>query len=77
MAKKPKLYAWRILDTAEDPPIDRGRVYAPNADAAIREAIQQFQITTRGRQMRLVAWRRGEDAFGALNGPYAPVHRPQ
>ena len=40
------------------PPIDLGIVEAPDAEAAIKEAIKQFNITNREQQKRLMAQRR-------------------
>jgi hypothetical protein len=40
------------------PPIDLGIVEAHDAEAAIKEAIKQFNITNREQQKRLMAQRR-------------------
>jgi hypothetical protein len=58
MASKPKLYQWRITQIRE-----RGRfigtVQAPDAEAAIKAAIKEFEIREPEQRKRLIAQRVG------------------
>ena len=56
--KKPvKEYPWRITQIKSTPARLLGRVYAPDAESAIRRVIEEFEITNPELQKRLVAQR--------------------
>jgi hypothetical protein len=56
--KKPvKDVAWRITRIKSKPATFVGRVYALDAEAAIKKAIVEFKITNAEHQKRLVAQR--------------------
>ena len=49
--------AWRITRIKGSPAAFVGRVYAPDAETAIKRAIEEFGITNPEHQKRLVAQR--------------------
>ena len=60
MPKRPKPvtnFSWRISRIRSTPAVDVGTVEAPDADAAIKVAIEKFGITDPWKQSRLVAQR--------------------
>jgi hypothetical protein len=58
MSKKPtKDQAWTIYRLKATPAVMLGRVYAPDEESAIAKAIEQFEITDREQQKRLIAQR--------------------
>jgi hypothetical protein len=61
MSKRPspreKLFRWRISRIRSTPAVEIETVEAPDADSAIKEAIEHYQITNRVHQERLVARR--------------------
>ena len=56
---KEKLFRWRISRIRNTPALDIGAVYAPDTDAAIKRAIEEFGITNPEHRKRLVARRVG------------------
>jgi len=52
-----KLYRWRIARIRGTPAEIIGHVEAPDADAAIKEAIREYGITDPEKQKRLIAQR--------------------
>ncbi len=50
-------HEWRITRIKSSPAAYVGRVYAPDADSAIKKAIIEFEITNPEHQKRLVAQR--------------------
>jgi 1,2-phenylacetyl-CoA epoxidase PaaB subunit len=58
VSKKPlKQHRWRITRIKGTPAADVGSVYAPDAETAIKRAIEEFEIRDREQQKRLVARR--------------------
>ena len=58
MSKKPvQEYEWRITRIKSTPVAFVGRVFAPDAETAIKRAIEEFEITNPEHQKRLVAQR--------------------
>jgi hypothetical protein len=55
--QRDKLYRWRIVRLKKTPAADVGRVEAPAAETAIREAIRKYDITDPAPQQRLAAYR--------------------
>jgi hypothetical protein len=53
----PKLHRWRISRIKATPAVDLGMVEAPDAEAAIKVAIERYGITNPWHQQRLVAQR--------------------
>src|SRR5437764_525653 len=54
--KKP-LPMWRIVRIKATPAAEIGAVFAPDAQSAVREAIQKYHITEPWQQQRLMACR--------------------
>lgn len=60
MAKKPlptSLPTWKISRIKATPAVDIGTVEAPDADSAIKAAIEKYKITDPEKQRRLAARR--------------------
>jgi hypothetical protein len=55
--KREKDFEWRITRIKSSPATYVGRVYAPDADSAIKKAIAESEITDPDHQKRLVAQR--------------------
>jgi uncharacterized protein YdiU (UPF0061 family) len=56
--RQPQTYRWRISRLKATPAEYIGEVEAPDEASAIKKAIEEFQITERWKQSRLVAQRR-------------------
>jgi predicted chitinase len=59
MSKRPreKLYEWRITRIRATPAALVGHVEAPNAEQAVKAAIEKYEITNPHEQARLAAQR--------------------
>jgi hypothetical protein len=55
--KKPIEVAWTVYRLRKTPAEYVGRVYARDSDTAIAKAIEEFKITDREQQKRLIAQR--------------------
>ena len=53
------LYKWRIFRIRGTPAADLGIVEAPDAETAIKVAVEKFKIANPEQQKRLMAQRRG------------------
>jgi hypothetical protein len=57
MAKPPTIYRWRIIHLTDLPAKTLGYVEAPDAETAIRRAVEEFKITNVQAQERVLAER--------------------
>jgi hypothetical protein len=59
VASKPPVYRWQITRIKSTPASALGTVEAPDAETAIKIAIEQFNITDPDQQQRVAAYRVG------------------